>query len=385
MFKAIQELPAHRRWCLTGTPIQNRLEDLGSLVAFLRLTELARMSTFRTYVIAPTLTDRFTNLQTVLRTICLRRTRDILGLPRPIALPRLIKFSDEERRQYTDLYEHYKRQVQMAVSGNGKFASTTLQSIHKLRIFCNNGPRGTRDELVESDDEMLSYLVQLGENVCAKCTNGVLSIDKVEGRDRDFATHIETQRLSVGMSEASLPYPSKLLALLDDIKGAPRNKCIVFSAWKKTLDLTAKLLNEAGLKNDMIYGSLSLKQRLKVLKDFKSPFGPNILLMTLGTGAEGLNLTVATHIYLLEPQWNPFVELQAMARAQRIGQTKQVVCVRYVTERTIEQSDVLNRQKTKTRLAGGGFKDQNMNDSLQFFGVDATHMQNNATRYRRPA
>jgi SNF2 family DNA or RNA helicase len=62
---------------------------------------------------------------------------------------------------------------------------------------------------------------------------------------------------------------------------------IVFSAWKKTLDLTAKLLNEAGLKNDMIYGSLSLKQRIKVLKDFKSPFGPNILLMTLGTGAEG--------------------------------------------------------------------------------------------------
>lgn len=62
---------------------------------------------------------------------------------------------------------------------------------------------------------------------------------------------------------------------------------IVFSAWKKTLDLTAKLLIEAGLENDMIYGSLSLKQRLKVLKNFKSPFGPNILLMTLGTGAEG--------------------------------------------------------------------------------------------------
>ena len=53
-----------------------------------------------------------------------------------------------------------------------------------------------------------------------------------------------------------------------------------------------------------------------------------------------LNLTVATHIYLLEPQWNPFVELQAMARAQRIGQTKQVVCVRYVMEETIEQVGV---------------------------------------------
>ena len=66
-----------------------------------------------------------------------------------------------------------------------------------------------------------------------------------------------------------------------------------------------------------------------------------------------------------------------MARAQRIGQTKQVVCVRYVMEETIEQSDVLNRQKKKTRLAGGGFKNQNINDSLQFFGVDPIRIQNN--------
>jgi SWI/SNF-related matrix-associated actin-dependent regulator of chromatin subfamily A3 len=128
---------------------------------------------------------------------------------------------------------------------------------------------------------------------------------------------------------------------------------IIFSAWKKTLDLAAELLNGAGLKHNTIHGSLSLKQRLRVLKDFKTPVGPNILLMTLGTGAEGfvhtlegnlsnadtprLTLTIASHIYLLEPQWNPFIELQAMARAQRIGQTKQVVCVRYVMKETIEQ------------------------------------------------
>lgn len=187
MFKAIQELPAHRRWCLTGTPIQNRLEDLGSLVAFLRLTELARISTFRTYIITPTLNDgrnQFANLQTVLRTICLRRTREILGLPQPIAHPRLIRFSYEERRQYTDLYEHYKRQVQMAVSGNGRYASTTLQSIHELRLFCNNGPRKVQDELCKSDDEMLSYLLQLEENECAKCTTSIFCIDKVDGRDQ---------------------------------------------------------------------------------------------------------------------------------------------------------------------------------------------------------
>ena len=265
MFKAIQELPAQRRWCLTGTPIQNRLEDLGSLVAFLRFAELARMSTFRTYIITPTLIDRgnsFANLQTVLKTICLRRTRDILGLPQPVAYPRLIKFSGEERRQYTDLYEHYKRQVQMAVSGNGRYASTTLQSIHELRLFCNNGPRRRQDQTHDSDDEMLSYLLQLEENACVNCGISIFCIDKEEGRNRgmfirpcrhlvchscwpqclekrketrcllcvkgyatpDFTTHISTEMLPVAANEAPLPYPSKLLALLDDIRQAPRDK-----------------------------------------------------------------------------------------------------------------------------------------------------------------
>jgi len=50
-----------------------------------------------------------------------------------------------------------------------------------------------------------------------------------------------------------------------------------------------------------------------------------------------LTLTIASHIFLLEPQWNPFVELQAMARAQRIGQDRRVVCLRYFMQGTIEQ------------------------------------------------
>jgi len=62
---------------------------------------------------------------------------------------------------------------------------------------------------------------------------------------------------------------------------------IIFSAWKKTLNMAAELFKRDGMRYGMIEGSLSLNQRLKVLKEFKSSIGPNILLMTLGTGAEG--------------------------------------------------------------------------------------------------
>jgi superfamily II DNA or RNA helicase len=105
----------------------------------------------------------------------------------------------------------------------------------------------------------------------------------------------------------------------------------------------------------MIDGSLALNDRLKSLEDFRSPNGANILLMTLGTGAVGLNLAVATRIYLLEPQWNPSIESQAIGRALRLGQTEQVRITRYVMAGTVEESNVLDRQKRKTELAGGGF------------------------------
>ncbi|KAF9878418.1 hypothetical protein CkaCkLH20_03910 [Colletotrichum karsti] len=83
--------------------------------------------------------------------------------------------------------------------------------------------------------------------------------------------------------------------------------------------------------------------------------GADILLMTLGTGAVGLNLAVASRIYLFEPQWNPSIELQAFGRALRLGQAEQVVIVRYIMRGTIEDSNVLSRQQKKLQLADGGF------------------------------
>ncbi|KAK6216250.1 vacuolar ATPase assembly integral membrane protein vma21 [Pestalotiopsis sp. IQ-011] len=98
--------------------------------------------------------------------------------------------------------------------------------------------------------------------------------------------------------------------------------------------------------------------------------------MTLGTGAVGLNLAIASRIYLLEPQWNPSIESQAIGRALRLGQTAQVVIMRYIMIGTIEESDVFFSQKKKLELAGGGFnKGKDMQSDkfqalMDVFGVD---------------
>ncbi|KAG4264839.1 hypothetical protein FPRO03_00123 [Fusarium proliferatum] len=408
-FKAVAALSAKHRWCLTGTPIQNSMEDLGALVSFLRVPVLENAPTFHKFITSPAMSssskDRFKNLRTLLETICLRRTRDILPLIHPVQYVREVWLTNSERQEYNNLIQEGKTQLDMITSGHSKrkVSSVVLQSILKLRLFCNNGKSIDNQQfevtgLPSDPDEALAYLQQHERNICAICSVTIYSIDNSDktdgGRFIFTCCHLfcrtcmpqyrnrkspcpacqeegepelpgvrsmQDQQMGTGAGgqiSGSSPiekYPSKLLSLLDDIRQHNTQKSIVFSCWKKTLFLISNLLSHHAIRYGMIHGSRTLAERTKTLKDFQSNTGPTILLMTLGTGAVGLNLAVASRIYLLEPQWNPSIEEQAIGRALRLGQESQVVVVRYITAKTVEQADVVFRQRRKLQLVGGGF------------------------------
>lgn len=83
---------------------------------------------------------------------------------------------------------------------------------------------------------------------------------------------------------------------------------------------------------------MSLPERRTRIQRFQQDPAIPALLMTFGTGAVGLNLTVANRVHILEPQWNPAVEMQAIGRILRLGQEKNVTIVRYIVEHTVEQA-----------------------------------------------
>jgi DNA repair protein RAD16 len=132
----------------------------------------------------------------------------------------------------------------------------------------------------------------------------------------------------------------------------PDAKAIVFSQYVNMLDLVEWSLHKKGIKCVNYQGSLPMNQRRSILQAFNQQDQITVILISLKAGGEGLNLQRASHVFILDPWWNPAVEAQAIQRAHRIGQKKKVTAVRFITKDTIEER-MLQLQEKKALVFEG--------------------------------
>ena len=114
-------------------------------------------------------------------------------------------------------------------------------------------------------------------------------------------------------------------------------KVIVFSQFGAMLDLVEYALESHGTRTVKLMGHMPLSQRQAMLRAFRHEPHVKCILISLKAGGEGLNLQCANHVVLIDPWWNPAVEMQAVQRAHRIGQRKVVKAVRFVTKDSVEE------------------------------------------------
>ncbi|KAL4905013.1 P-loop containing nucleoside triphosphate hydrolase protein [Aspergillus multicolor] len=158
------------------------------------------------------------------------------------------------------------------------------------------------------------------------------------------------------MREKRLGHSSKLSCLINDISTQRQTeRIIVFSSWTRTLHIVACLLESRGIPVLQINGSVLSRQRDKIIASFEKAQN-NVLLMTLGTGAVGLNLTIADRVHIIEPQWNLSIEEQAIGCVLRLRQRKTVYVTRYIVKDSIEY--VRDKQLRKLKLAEVGWSGQ---------------------------
>jgi len=298
--KAARLLKGSHRLALSGTPVENHLGELWSLFEFLNPGMLGSASVLKLgqgELRKPDATAREL-LAHALRPFILRRTKAQVArdLPDKVEQTLFCELDNAQRRLYDELREHYRRQLLGRVEREG---------INKTRI------------------QILEALLRL----------------------RQAAIHpglIDAAR--AGESSAKL---EALLAQLDEVV-EEGHKALVFSQFTSMLAILKPRLQEKKLKFAYLDGKTRDREG-EVARFQNDPECP-LFLISLKAGGLGLNLTAAEYVFLLDPWWNPAVEMQAIDRSHRIGQTRTVFAYRLIASDTVEEK-VLELQRTKRDLA----------------------------------
>jgi SNF2 family DNA or RNA helicase len=295
--RAAYGLPGKFRMSLTGTPIENRLDDLWSQFHFLNRGYLGGLADFRERYIRPIEEgeeDVLERLRTRIGPFFLRRLKGEVApeLPPRTEMTLHCELSESER----ELYEAIRLAIRKDVL--------------------------TKLEAGGSPLVALEVLLRLRQAACHSAL--------VPGQEASSSSKIEL-----------------LLSSLETTT-AEGHRSLVFSQWTSMLDLLEPHLEREGFGFLRLDGTT--RDRAGVVSEFQRETGPPVFLISLKAGGTGLNLTAADHVFILEPWWNPAVEAQAADRAHRIGQEKPVFVHRLIAEDTVEER-VLALQQEKQALS----------------------------------
>ncbi|RHY16148.1 hypothetical protein DYB37_004366 [Aphanomyces astaci] len=183
--------------------------------------------------------------------------------------------------------------------------------------------------------------------------------------DEDETHHVDqfkARQIGKGSLLRRLPHlgdfqsSTKIEALMEELHlmqhHDPSAKAIVFSQFVNMLDLIEHRLRLAGLKCVKLSGGIPMAQRDRLLTEFRDDPTLTVFLISLKAGGVALNLTVASHIFLMDPWWNPAAEHQAIDRTHRLGQFKPIRATRFVIANTIEER-ILKLQEKKQLVFEG--------------------------------
>jgi len=206
-----------------------------------------------------------------------------------------------------------------------------------------------------------------------QANSDVLDDSTLEVKNRDSASsvgmpslkelpHVATGSILRRINLAEFATSTKIEALTEELvrmrQTSPGSKAIVFSQFVNMLDLirwrlhSDPCLANMGLQATALHGGMNVKARDASLKSFREDGSVRVLLISLKAGGVALNLTVANHIYLMDPWWNPAAEMQAIDRTHRLGQYRPIRAVRFIAENTVEER-ILQLQEKKRLVFDG--------------------------------
>ncbi|MGE4169985.1 MAG: DEAD/DEAH box helicase [Candidatus Margulisiibacteriota bacterium] len=292
--KAVKAVPAPFKLVMTGTPIENHLQDIWNLFDTVMPGYLGTRSAFDVMVKQ----EQLDQLKLKIKPFILRREkREVLdSLPEKTEIIVSCPLTKSQEMLYQTVLDAVRKGIQ---NGKGQRERLhVLTSLLKLRQVCIHPGLLT---------EFQNQFTESGK----------------------FDTATET-----------------ILELLDE-----GHKIVLFSQFTKMLDILADWAKKNSVRYERIDGSVTGKNRMDAVDRFQNTEDPTLFMISLKAGGMGINLTSADYVIHLDPWWNPAVEAQATDRVHRIGQMNKVFVYKFISEGTIEEK-IQELQESKRQLLG---------------------------------
>ncbi|KAI1084115.1 SNF2 family N-terminal domain-containing protein [Whalleya microplaca] len=416
--KACFALKVEYRWCLTGTPLQNRIGEFFSLIRFLNITPFAsylckkctcsclewsmadgrctycshnsigHVSVFNQELLNPIQAcgnsghgkEAFKKLRLMTDRIMLRRLKkdhtDSMELPvKEIYVDR--QFFGEEENDFAN---------SIMTSGQRKFDTYVAQGV-LLNNYANIfGLIMQMRQVADHPDLLLKKSAEGGQNILVCCICDEPAEEAIRSKCKhDFCrscakSYVNSQDepdcpqchipLSIDLEQPEMEQDEALVkksSIINRIKmenwtssskiellvhslhrlrsDKASHKSIIFSQFTTMLQLIEWRLRRAGLTTVMLDGSMTPAQRQATINHFMTNVDVECFLVSLKAGGVALNLTEATHVFIVDPWWNPAAEWQSADRCHRIGQTRPCTITRLCIEDSVESRMVLLQEK----------------------------------------
>lgn len=301
-------LTSEARWCLTATPVMNKMDDFINLTTFIGLSKFVTQG-YR---------------DDVVKTFLKRRTKeDVKHQDEALRLPKLnievcrMPFANEEEKKlYKDVFNDTNEQMRKKTNTN---AIELLEMLLRVRQVC-------------------AY---------PQCY--------VDGMKRKFKMHIDN------WSHDSTKIPK----ITDDVLKVRDQKSIIFCQFRKEMRAYKKSLEDHGMKSVSIHGLMSMEERSESIETFKNT-NTNVIIIQIHTGGQGYNLQNAQNVFITSPTWNPCIEYQAIGRAHRTGQKNDVKVKRYIisdetdTDTVYIEENMLAIHDKKRKIAADTLNDDRL-------------------------
>jgi superfamily II DNA or RNA helicase len=286
--RAVKLLRTPRRLCLTGTPLENKVLDLWSIMDFLNPGYLGTQEEFLASLGTE---EQRSQLSARLAPVMLRRTKKLVAPELPPKIEEVLQIELNEAQR-----EHYQNELARArVAVQDRGPVEILAALTRLRQICCHPELALKQK-----------------------------------------TSLESAKLET------------LLEMLQEVL-SEGHSALVFSQFASMLKIIEDSLRELGLPSLKITGSTPAHQRSQLVDEFTESDTPQVFLLSLKAAGTGLTLTKADYVFMYDPWWNPAAERQAIDRTHRIGQDKSVIAYRMVCTDTVEEK-VLALQQQKAEL-----------------------------------